>query len=87
MGMMNLKVLFIQREESYEEEYAPEALCCVDEWSDEDNPKWFENQCQEELKKCGEDVIAYKVIEIEVDQDKIREILLNTPNIKGKINE
>lgn len=72
---MILKVLFIQRKESYEGQYAPEALCCVDEYAEEENPTWFQDQCKKELEVVKNDIISSKIIEIDIDQSKIRKIL------------
>lgn len=82
---MILKVLFIQRHESYEGQYAPEALCCIDEFSYEENPNWIHTQVEEELNMLGNDVRSNKIIDIEVDPYEIRKILLNNPVITGKI--
>jgi len=80
---MILKVLFGQRIESYEGEYAPEALAIADEYTDDDNPDYLLN----ELKKCQEDESFENLImiEIEVDDEKIDSFLRPINKIKGKI--
>ena len=82
---MIIKILFGQMKESYAEQYAPEALCCVDEYTDEDNPEFFEKECEKVIKLYGRDYVSSKIIEIEVNQDKIRELFLNNPKIDGYI--
>lgn len=82
---MILKVLFIQRKCSYDGEFAPEALCCVDEYSIEDNPEWFETEVNRQITCCEEDISSHSVIEIEIDQEKLSSILNNNPTIQGEI--
>jgi hypothetical protein len=84
-GDMIIKVLFIQRIESYPEEYAPEALLCVDEYTYDDNPEWFEGECKKILKEYTIDIVSSRVVDIEVSQEQLRKILLECPTIKGDI--
>lgn len=81
---MKLKCLFFQRDETYEGQHAPELLCAVDEYTDDDNPEWFVNEQKEhEAWMVGKGVV--RVIEIEVDQDSIRRMLTKQPKIDGTI--
>ena len=82
---MILKVLFIQRICSYDGEYAPEALVCVDEYSYSDNPAWFNNEVETQLETNKTDIYSHAIIDIEVDYDKIFSILNRNPKIQGKI--
>lgn len=68
-------------------EYAPKALCCVDEYSHDDNPNWFDEQIEKEIKSQGDDIASYKVIDIEIDDDKLVKILNSAPEIKGEIKD
>jgi len=82
---MKLHVLFFQRNESYDGEYAPEALAVVDEYTNEESPEWFiEKQKQEKEKLEGEGV--FKVIDIKVSQEQIRELLVGVPEIEGEVD-
>lgn len=86
MSTMNLHVLFIQRKENYEGQYAPEALVVCDEYTMEENPQVFEKECAEALAKQG-GVVASKVILVAVDQAEIRRQLLGIPKVKGTVVE
>jgi len=88
---MKIYVLFTQREERYEDECAPEAMEVCDEFMMEENPEWMHDQLVEYQNKVNDnksDTIAARVIEIDLgegSQEKIREILIGTPKIDGKI--
>jgi hypothetical protein len=84
---MKILVLFVQRKEMYEGQCAPEALVCVDEYTNEENPKWFKEACESELKALDEnDIAGHAVVEIEVPQDVIRNACLPSRlAIDGKI--
>lgn len=82
---MKLHVLFGQREEAYEGQYAPEALVCWDEFGIEENPEGFENDCDTYLEEHGDKFVTTKVIQIEVDGDEITRLLTDTPTIEGTI--
>lgn len=73
MSKMFIKALFIQRKERYEGEYGPELIDAVDEYTDDENPSYFE----EKVKKAQENVASgeyagMSVVRINVDQDEIR---------------
>ena len=85
MSKMNLAILFGQSKEEYEGQYAPEPLECWSEFNVEENPEGFEEACDDAKANNGY-MTAYKVINIEVDQDKIRELLIGTPTLKGEID-
>lgn len=84
---MDLFILFIQRKESYEGEYAPEALVVWDEFAMDENPEGFEEVCKKELVANGDQVMAHKVIRVRVDGDKIRKLLVGTSVLNGEIVE
>lgn len=81
---MNLHVLFIQRAEGYPGEHAPEARIVWDEFSVDENPDGFDEAIANELDEVP-DAVAHRVVCIAVDQDAIRELLLGTPTIAGRL--
>lgn len=82
---MDLYILFIQRKENFPMEYAPEALVVWDEYAMEENPEGFEEACAKTLKEHGDQVFAHRVVRLRVDQEKIRELLIETPVIEAKM--
>ena len=82
---MILKTLWIQRICGYDGEYAPECLCAVDTYSYEEYPVSFDRQCTTELDQLRGIISAHQIIDIEVDVDKIANILNHVPKIEGKI--
>lgn len=84
---MNLHILFIQRKESYHEQYAPEALVVWDEYSMEANPEGFEEACEKALKDAGDEVMASTVVVVSVNQAAIRERLVGHLKLDGKIKD
>ncbi len=82
---MKLFILFGQRNQSYEGEYAPETLVCWEEFSVEENPEGFEGECDAAREKNKNDFSAFRVIHVNVDGDKIDRLLNKTPVVKGDI--
>ena len=82
---MKLHVLFGQREESYEGEYAPEALLCWDEFCVDDNPDGFDEECARYLQDHEGEFVASKVILIDIDGEKVRDLLIGVPVLKGAV--
>lgn len=82
---MKLFVLFGQQKESYDGEHAPAALLVWDEYAVDENPEGFEKDVEKTKATYREDMIAMRVVAVEVDQDKIRRLLLSTPTIPGEI--
>ena len=82
---MKLHILFIQRKERYTEELAPEARIVWDEFALDENPEEFEKQCEQEIVKLGPDVTAHKVIVVNVSQSEVRRLLVETPELEGKV--
>lgn len=68
---MRIKVLFIQRREDYPGQLGPELLAAVDEFSDSDNPKWFEEEKRKQLAAVGDDVAASAVMTINIPIDQV----------------
>ena len=82
---MDLHILFGQRKEHYHGEFAPEALVCWDDATIDENPDGFENACEAARQKHQSEFVAFRVIPIRVDGDKIRQILTSTPVLRGTI--
>lgn len=84
---MDLFILFIQRKESYDGEYAPEALVVWDEGAMDENPEGFEEACKKELAAHGDQVAAHRVVRIKVDGDRIHKLLVGIPALVGEVVE
>lgn len=85
---MKLFILWGQRKESYEGQYAPEALNCWTEFEVDENPEGFEEDCEAQKAKHLKEFVAFRVIPVEVSGDKIRNILVGTPEpLKGEVQE
>jgi hypothetical protein len=82
---MKIHVLFGQRRERYEGEHAPEILCAWDEWSIEENPDGFSEAVELARKEVGEEMVATRVIILDVDGDKIRKMLVGVPRVAAEI--
>lgn len=81
---MRILCLFGQAKESYEGEYAPELICAVDEFVLENNPPIWDKIKKDALAGDYEkNFISLREIEISVDGDEIRNMLLKTPTLKG----
>lgn len=82
---MKISILFGQRKETYDWEYGPEVLVAWDEYSIDENPDGFEKECDKAKYKYEAEMAAMRVIEIEVDGDKIRDLLMGRSVVPGKI--
>lgn len=82
---MRIKILFIQRKCSYEGEYAPEALAMVDEYTDDENPDYFINECKTQLEKVGDEIASQRVLEISISDKAIDEALASVVKAPAKI--
>ena len=82
--VMELHVLFIQNDESYDGQSAPEAVLVIDEYSYSEDPEAWDQEVQKTIALHGA-IKAAKVLKIRVDQDKIRKILLESPVIDGEL--
>lgn len=73
---MKLYVLFAQRRESYNGEFAPEAVTSVTEFQAEEQPELMRGLLDEHRALLGEDVVAINWISMDVDAAAIRGRLL-----------
>lgn len=76
---MKLYVLFGQRKETYEGQFAPEALDVIDEYSMEDNTEYMDKSLAQQMEKYGDhfEGMAWFPIVIEGDVEvTVRQILL-----------
>ena len=83
---MILKCLFIIRKSDAHCSPPPELLVAWDEFTIEENPEGFERAWKRELQACQPDVESFRLVDVEVSADKIRELLLAPPTIAGEIN-
>ena len=84
---MKLFILFGQRKQRYDGEYAPEALLCWDEFSVDANPEGFAAEIAGTKEKYNEDFSAIRMFHIEINGNQIAESLNAISTIKGKITE
>ena len=82
---MDLYIIFGQRKESYEGEHAPEALDIITEWDLEGNPEWLDEHLQQWRK--DKNYVNILAIKVEVNQLKIRRMLLADETLKGTVVE
>lgn len=86
---MKLFVMFGQRAQDYEGQYAPEALDFIwDEYCVEENPQGFDEAtkaAEEKSKKDG--FVRTRLVTIEVNQGKIERLLNAIPEVAGTVVE
>ncbi len=70
---MDLMILMAQRKESYPGEYGPEALACMTEYDDSDNPDYLAEKKAEAI--ASGDFENVELIRISVDGKAIERIL------------
>ena len=81
---MKLKVIFGQRIERYEGQYAPEALEIMTEYDYSDNPEWLHNKLKEYTSL--EEFYSVEIVDIEIDDKKLNSILYKKNNtLEGEI--
>lgn len=73
---MKLYVLFAQLKESYEGEYAPDALEVLTEDSLDGNEEHLDTLKTEHTEKLGKDIVAIDWLTLEVDEGAVRRRLL-----------
>lgn len=82
---MKLYVLFAQRKESYEGEYSPEALACMEDVGNDINPDYLLEQTQDAMN--DDMMVGARVFEIQLPEgtsEFIRNQLIgNLPPIKA----
>jgi hypothetical protein len=66
---------------------APEALLVWDEYSVDDNPGGFEEAVKHEISKYADSAVElkFRVIKVEVSEDRVRDLLVEDPTIKGLV--
>lgn len=84
---MNLHILFGQRKQSYDGEYAPEALVCWTEHDIEENPEGFDQAVLEATEKAKDDFSATRVIVVSVNVHKIARLLNESPVVEGTVED
>lgn len=84
---MNLHILFGQRIQAREGEYAPEVLLCWTEYDIDENPEGFDEEVERAQEKAASDFSTTRVIIVQVDQDRITRLLNEAPVVKGKVLE
>lgn len=83
---MILKVIFGQRKERYEGEFAPEALEAMTEFGYEENPDWLNDKLENAKKELKEDFERIEIVDVEVSMKAIQAILRpNSDPIQGKV--
>lgn len=70
---MKLFVIFGQRKERYPGEYAPEALDCIDDVGQSDNPDFLEGKMAEYTK--SNEFESLVVVPLEFSQDALMKML------------
>ena len=73
---MKLHVLFAQRKERYPGEYAPEALTCITEYGQDENPDYL--ACEQENAEASDEFTSTAVVTLEFSDEEL-ERLLNPP--------
>lgn len=81
---MKLHVLFGQRPQYYDGQYAPEALAVIDEFTHDDCDVWIHEQYHEEYAKGVFE--SLRIIEIEIDRDKLDTIFKPSP-LQGDVSD
>ena len=82
---MNLHILFGQRRQSYDGEFAPEPLLCWSAYEIDENPEGYDGAVEAAQKKAEKDFSSTQVFIIKVDGEKIAKILNEPVVIKGEI--
>lgn len=84
---MKIHVLFGQRKENYTGEYGPEVLLAWDEFLVDENPDRFADEIEEQKKAHASDMLAMRLIVLEVDYDQIRKLLVEAPIVTATVVE
>lgn len=85
---MKVHILFGVRKEDYPGQYGTEARLAWDEYCIEENPEGWAKAVEEERKLVGDDMQAMKVVVLDVDEDRIRKLVVgDTPVVKARIDE
>jgi len=78
---MHVYIIFGQRNEDYPEQYAPEALDCMDEFAYDANGTWLHAKLRahEETKEF----VGLKIMRVKLPQGAIREALIGVPTFQS----
>lgn len=83
---MKLFVLYGQRKCSYAGEYAPEALACIDENGESDNPDYLVEQ--KAKYEASEEFDSLAVIEMDFDGQVVEDALTPKPaKVQAKVKK
>ena len=83
---MKLRCLFGMRKEAYEGEYGPELLVAVDEFTDDENPTFFDEHSTLCTANKDREWAGFAFVEIAVDGEKIRRRCIPGPlQMPGKV--
>lgn len=80
---MKVHVLFGIRQERYDGECGPEVLLAIDEFCREENPQGWDEDVVKTRARFKNDMRAMRVIDIEVEDARIRDLLLQDPVVIG----
>lgn len=78
---MTISILFGQRRSQPE---AIEVMVSWDEYCIDSNPGGFEEACEEAKKSWGDELLQWRVIDIEVAEDEVQDRFTN-PTLKGTL--
>lgn len=81
---MKLHIIFGQRHETYDGEYAPEVLDCWDESSLDENHEGFEASL--EAAEGNKDFRAVRVVVVKIDGAKVGALLNQVMELDGEID-
>jgi hypothetical protein len=80
---MKLYVIFGQRHESYEGEFAPEVIDCWDEYAVDGNYEGYEEQLN--IAESNKEFSAVSVVVVEIDGNKVSDRLRKPLELTGEI--
>lgn len=72
---MKIKMLFAQRKCSYNGEFAPELLLAVDEFCHDENPDYFSEEGEKQIRAMGDACESHGVIEVDIAGVDIAKVL------------
>lgn len=82
---MRVHVLFAQRVENYNGEFAPEALEIATEFQTDENEDLLGLLQDEHEPQVGKEFVAIKWVQFDVDAAKIRSLLIGNPLITARL--
>ncbi len=86
---MIIHILFGQRKEQYEGQYAPEVLVAWDEFCIDENPDgWTKATEKAKTDEYSKEFVAFRIVRVAVNGHEIRNLLLaSVPVIRGQIQD